>query len=426
MRAAPEPAALTPDVERIQGRTVRVLMTTQALGGIGMSAGFAVAALLARDVSGQESLAGWAQTTQMIGAAAATSLIARWMSRRGRRFGLVRGYAIAVLGAIVCVAGGALRLFPVLLAGTTLLGAGQACNNQTRYAATDLAEPGHQGRTMSLVVWTATIGSVLGPNLVGPGAVLAEAVGLPPKTGAFLFGVAGMALAGLILSWALRPDPLLLARRLRGIEAGQVRHTGARQGWAVTAQLPVVRAAAVALALNHAVMVAVMIMTPIHMDHGGAELTVIGLVISGHVLGMFAFAPVVGWAVDRFGPAPMLVVAVTVHLVALGLAGSAHAGASYHLAIGLFLLGLAWSFGMIAASTIINRHTPALHRPAVQGLTDSATALTAAAAGIVSGLVMAGPGFAVLNVFAAILTLGVLWAAVRAWPGNPDGASRVT
>lgn len=430
---APDTAGAPPDASRgagipaatelagIQRHVVRTLMTSQALGGIGMSAGVSVAALLARDVSGHEALAGWAATSQMIGAAGATVLIARLMATRGRRVGLTVGYAIGVLGAAVCVFAGTIGVFAVLLAGTTLLGAGQACNNQTRYAATDLAAPGHQARTMSLVVWTATIGSVLGPNLVGPGAAVAGWFGLPSKTGPFLFGVAAMGLAGAVLAVRLRPDPLLLARRLRATTDGPpAPHPTARQGWAITAGYPVVRAAAIALALNHAVMVAVMIMTPLHMDHGGAELQVIGLVISGHILGMFAFAPLVGWTVDRFGATPILIGAVSVHLVSLALAGSSHAGASGQLAVGLFLLGLAWSAGMISASTLITTHTPTVHRPAVQGLTDSATALTSAAAGIVSGAVMAGPGFSVLNVFAAMLTLGVLWAAMRTWRPAAD------
>ena len=38
--------------------------------------------------------------------------------------------------------------------------------------------------------------------------------------------------------------------------------------------------------LGHLVMIALMSMTPVHLDHGGATLTVVGLVISAHVAGI--------------------------------------------------------------------------------------------------------------------------------------------
>ena len=53
------------------------------------------------------------------------------------------------------------------------------------------------------------------------------------------------------------------------------------------------------------------------MEHGGAHLEVIGFVISIHVLGMFAFSPLVGWAADRFGRSAVLVTGGVVLLVSL-------------------------------------------------------------------------------------------------------------
>ena len=48
-------------------------------------------------------------------------------------------------------------------------------------------------------------------------------------------------------------------------------------------------------------MVAVMAMTPVHLLHHGASLTIIGLTISLHVAGMFALSPVFGILADRVG-----------------------------------------------------------------------------------------------------------------------------
>src|SRR6478609_8509899 len=120
-------------VQQVQRRTVRTLVLSQALGGLGMSIGIAVAALLAEQVSGSEKLAGLAQTMQVLGAAVASYLLAHLMSRRGRRRGLCTGYVLGAGGAALCVVAGVVRSFPLLLVGTTLLGSATAANNQSRY-----------------------------------------------------------------------------------------------------------------------------------------------------------------------------------------------------------------------------------------------------------------------------------------------------
>src|SRR3712207_9184380 len=102
-------------------------------------------------------------------------------------------------------------LFPY----TTLFrsfGAATACGLQARYAAADLAAPERRGRDLSLVVWATTVGSVLGPNLAGPGADLGRSLGLPALGGAFVVPAAVLAVVAVGLLVLLRPDPLLLAQ----------------------------------------------------------------------------------------------------------------------------------------------------------------------------------------------------------------------
>jgi MFS family permease len=165
------------------------------------------------------------------------------------------------------------------------------------------------------------------------------------------------------------------------------------------------------LALAHAVMVAVMVMTPLHMHHGGATLKVIGVVVSGHVLGMFAFAPVVGWAADRFGRVPVMTAGAVVLFGSLALSGTSPSGASWQIGVGLFLLGLGWSLCTVSASTLLSESAPLDARTDVQGAADLVMGLVAAAAGVVAGLVMGGLGFVALNVFAALLVTGIVTAS---------------
>jgi MFS family permease len=401
------------EIRRVQRRTLGTLVVAQSLGGIGITIGIAVAAILAEDLSGSESLAGLAQTSQVLGTALASFLLAHLMGRRGRRPGLVLGYVIGAAGAALCVVAGVVEMFPLLLVGATLLGATTAANNQSRYAATDLAPPDRRARSLSLVVWATTIGAVAGPNLTGVAGRAARSMGLPGLTGPFLFGLLGILAAGLVVSVFLRPDPLLVARQAaldRGVSTGRTSTSWSRVR-EVVRQRPAVRAGVAALALGHGVMIAVMVMTPLHMHHGGATLEVIGVVISVHVLGMFAFAPVVGWAADRFGRPPVLTAGALVLFLALFLSGSSPAGASTMIGAGLFLLGLGWSLCNVAASTLLSESAPLDARTDVQGAADLVMGLVAAAAGVVAGLVMDGFGYVALNLFAAVLVTGVATAA---------------
>jgi MFS family permease len=174
--------------------------------------------------------------------------------------------------------------------------------------------------------------------------------------------------------------------------------------------VPAVGAAVVAMACAHAAMVTVMIMTPLHMEHGGAELEIIGFVISVHVLGMFAFSPVVGWAADRFGRSGVLVTGGVVLLVSLALCGLSPQGTSWQIFAGLFLLGLGWSCATVAASTVIADRTPIDARTDVQGTSDMAMALTAAGGGALAGVIVGWLGYPALATFAALLAGAVVIA----------------
>jgi MFS family permease len=416
-------------IEAVQRRTLWILVAAQALGGLGITIGIAVAAIMAEKLSGSADLAGLAQTMQVLGAAVASFLLAHLMGKRGRRPGLLLGYLLGASGGALCVVAGLVGSFPVLLLGAALLGSTTAANNQSRYAATDLARPQRRARALSLVVWATTVGAVAGPNLTGFAGGVAHDIGFPRLTGPFLFGLVGMLGSAAVIGLLLRPDPLLVAREAAvGTRASSAALSGTK--WSrvrdVMRTNTGVSAGIAALALAHAVMIAVMVMTPLHMHHGGARLEIIGVVVSAHVLGMFAFAPAVGWAADRFGRVPVMMAGAVVLFAALGLSGTSPAGASWQIGWGLFLLGLGWSFCTVSASTLLSESAPLDARTDVQGAADLIMGVVAAAAGVVAGLVMGSFGFGALNVFAALLVTGVVTAsefARRASRGTPEGGA---
>jgi MFS family permease len=156
------------------------------------------------------------------------------------------------------------------------------------------------------------------------------------------------------------------------------------------------------------------VMTPLHMHHGNASLNIIGFVISVHVLGMFAFSPLVGWLTDRVGRAAVLTAGGGLLLGAVTLSGLAPEGHSTGLVAGLFLLGLGWSCCLIAGSALLVDAVPFAERPGVQGASDLVMGLFAAGGGALAGVVVETLGYAVLNLGSGLLALVVLAAAAVA------------
>lgn len=403
-----------PDLQALQRRTLGTLVAGQALGAVGITIGIATASLLAKDISGSEKMAGLAQTFQVLGTAIASYVLARVMAVRGRRIGMVTGFLIGAAGALVVVLAGVLDSMLVLLVGAMLLGSTSAANLGARYAATDLASDATRGRALALVVWATTIGAVAGPNLTGFARRVADGLGIPVLTGPFALGSVGIVLAALVVWLFLRPDPLVVAREHAGAPPAAPRGTSWAGVRAAVRERPVLLAATAGLATAHAVMVGVMVMTPLHMEHGGAELRVIGLVISVHVLGMFAFAPLSGWAADRLGRPTTLALGGLVLLLSLFFSGVSPEGSSWQIFTGLFLLGYGWSLATVASSTLIAEHAPLESRTDIQGAADVVMNVAAALAGGIAGLVVGGWGYPSLNALSALIAAGTLGAAAVA------------
>jgi MFS family permease len=405
----------TGTVETVQRRTVRTLVASQVAGGLGVSSGGAVGALLASDVLGREDLAGLVQSSQVLGAALLALPAARLALAAGRRAGLGVGYGVAAVGGLLAVLAAQVQSFPLLLLGTALFGGGTTAGLQARYAATDLASAERRGRALSVVVWATTIGGVVGPNLVGPAGWLGEQLGIERLAGPFLVGAAMLAIGALVVVAGLRPDPLLVARSLQVKHADRParRHGVLRTGLSATVRSPRAFLGMTAVVVAHTVMVSVMVMTPIHMDHGQASLEIIGFVISVHIAGMFAFSPVMGWLADQAGRIPVVIGGAVALLAAVVLAGTSATGHSAGLTVGLFLLGLGWSACLVAGSTMLTEAVPLEDRPAAQGSSDLLMGLAAAAGGALAGVVVGTLGYGLLNAGAAVLVVALLLAAAN-------------
>ncbi|MFR9756748.1 MFS transporter [Streptomyces sp. TR06-5] len=400
----------------LRRRTTAVLVASQILGGLGVATGVALAAVLAEEVSGSEGLSGLASTSAVVGTALFSLPLATLMAARGRRPGLVLAYSAAALGGAVVVGAAAAGNFPLMLAGMAAFGAGSAANLQSRYAAADLADPDRRARAISTVVWAATIGAVLGPNIAAPAgdSVAALGLGIPVTAGPFLWCSGIFLLAALTVHLLLRPDPLLAARAREtgSAGAGDGEERSLRAGLTAVASSRPARLALATIAGSHTVMVSIMVMTPVDLGHHGIGIELIGLVISGHIAGMYAFSPVMGRLSDRLGRLAVIVLAVVLLGSAAGLAGTAD-GDHRQSAVGLFLLGLGWSAGLVSGSALLTDSVPQAARAAAQGLSDLTMNAAAGAGGALSGLVVARAGYGWLTALSASLLLPVTLLALH-------------
>jgi MFS family permease len=406
---------LTPaDVAHVQRRTVWVLSIAQVLGGIAFGATISLGAVLAADLAGDETLSGLAAAAVTFGTALIAIPLARLAGRRGRRLSLATGMMIALVGVILVVIAVNARSFPLLLVAFLLIGGGQAANLQSRFAAADLATDASRGRDLSFVVWATTIGAVLGPNLTGPGEFVGGMIGMPPLTGPYLFTIVGQVLAIALYFAALRPDPLLLAQRVVAQAAG-----GAQaQPIAKPDQARVARYAIFAVAAAHGVMVAVMAMTPVHLLHQGATLTIIGVTLSLHIAGMYALSPVFGILADRFGRIPTILLGQVILAAAL-VTASFGQHSTVAVTLGLILLGLGWSATTVAGSALLTEASSEVKRTRRQGFSDFTMSMVAAVGAILAGVILGWIGYGGLALLVGIAVVAVIALA-------PLGRARTT
>jgi len=393
----------TPEaIAATQRRTVRVLAAGQVLGGIAFGATVSLGALLAADISGQDALSGLATASVTLGASLCAIPLARLAARRGRRFALTLGNLLALVGIAVVLCAVAVRVFPLLLLGVVLIGAGNAGNLQSRFAATDLAASDRRGRDLGTVVWATTVGGVAGPLLLTPGEAVGQALGMPPLTGAYAFSIVAQALAFVLYIVALRPDPLLVAQRIARSGQAQAEHIVEDD------RPPAARYAMFAVAGSHVVMASVMAMTPVHLAHLAPEhvTVIVGTTIALHVFGMYGLSPVFGMLADRWGRIRTVLLGQAFLASALVTAAIAPRD-QWAVLVALFLLGLGWSAATVAGAALLTESTVTAMRPRRQGLSDTIMTFSAAVGAVLAGGVLTWIGYGGLALVALCVVAAV-------------------
>ena len=394
-------------VEAARRRTRIALFTSTALGSTGHIAASTVASIVGQELLGSPALSGAPGATVVFGAAMGAVALSWVMSKRGRRNGLTIGYLTALVGAVLAGTAVVTRSFPLLLLGTFLIGFGNSSTNLSRYAAADLVAPNRRAVAIGLVVWGSTVGGLVGPTLVPLAGAIAPAFGLPTLAGPYLIPIIFVSLAAAVSWFFLRPDPFAIAHEstIHRPSESDAAPLSVRE---VFSQ-PAVVAAMAALIAGQATMVLIMTMTPLHLTAHNHGLGTVGIVISGHVAGMYALAPISGRITQRFGSLRTIFLGTGV-LVAAGLiAALAPPDRDELLFIALFLLGWGWNLGFVAGSALLTASVSVAQRTRVQGIADAVIWTTSAAASLGSGAVVAAAGFSTLGFLGVALVLAPVW-----------------
>ena len=400
----------TPERDELARRTIRVLQLGVIPGGMAMTASFAASTLLAEQMTGSEAKASIAAVCLSIGGSLAGIPLAALMARSGRRAGLVAGYGIGAIGATLCLLSSFVGRYSMLVLGMIMIGTGQAANLASRYAGADLATDETRARSISLVLWASTVGSVLGP-MIGLGlktAIIQEdslsGFALPYALALGLFLVAVVN-----ISRRLRPDPLRVASADAG--AAGMKLPSLSEVGRILAH-PVASIALIAMMLSQAVMVGVMTVSPVHMQAGDQNDVVIGIMLSLHIAGMFAFSPYVGWLVDRIGGQIVIVLGAFVLAMGAAIAANTDAAHATGLLLGLFLIGIGWSCCVVSASALLTASFSLERRVGVQATADVLMTAFGAAAGVSSGLAVEHRSYADLATWGAWVAVALGAAAV--------------
>lgn len=425
----------------LQRRNQIVLVVGQLLSGVGVASGVAVGGILAAELAGTTAASGFVQTASALGAGLVAVPLANLAVRSGRRWALSAGFALGAVGATMVLLAAALGQFWLMAAGMMFFGSATAAGLQARYAAVDGAPPEKAGRAMAIVIWATTIGSVAGPNLSEPGRRFGISLGLMPLSGPYVFSLVAFVTAALVIAVFFLTPPPAAGLPGAGVAPVGTQHGGAAPTAATTSEKPAKQhgawraltlashnpralAALAAVTGGHAIMVGVMVMTPVAMNSHGHSLEIIGIVISLHILGMYAASPLFGWLVDKFGALPVVLFGCGILLSAIGLgAVVSDNGNPLAMSIALALLGLGWSACLIGGSSLLNESAPADLRVPLQGATDMMMNFGAAGMAALAGPVLAIGGFFWVNMMALAVLLVVVTFGVRALCATPEPAT---
>lgn len=330
-------------------------------------------------------------------------------ARYGSRIALLTMYLAGTLGAFITFGGAVGTVLAAILGGMVLLGLANGGAQLSRYVAAELYPEGRKAFALSVVVWGGTVGALVGPALIAPAAELAEWLRLPRLSGPVLVGALVVAVA--VVASAALPRAVGAPTGSAQVRLSPALVRAALRRREVLTPLLTMAAAQVA-------MVAVMSMTPLQLHQHGHGLDVVGWVLSAHMIGMFALAPLSGRIADRWGGRAAIYLGIGGLALSVVVAVAAPTAHTSGLPIALFLLGYGWNLVFVGGSSLLTRDLPAEERTQLQGVVDALIWSASGIASLLAGPLFGGGGYVLVVVVAGVLAVAPLTLVARERSGG--------
>lgn len=360
----------------------------------------AVATITLVLVSGIESILGLGPAIFIVAGALAALPAGRLMDRAGRVPVIAGGFAIGAVGCTLTALGCLVDSAPLVVLGFVGVGAMNGAVLLSRTAAADMYPPEQRARAISYVLFGALFGAALGPLVFRP---LFAGKDLELDTLVIpWFAAAALALAALVVSLCIRPDPRTIALELEaaGKGGGEPVPVAPPAPLREIFRRPGVPSAIVAALASFAVMVGVMNLTGyIVVDHDHEQADVF-TVISLHIVGMYALVLVIGAVIDRVGLRPSLVSGLAIMAVSTVMLVWVESIA--WTSVSLFLLGLGWNVSYVAATADLVAHATPVERGRLIGATDLMAGMLGAGLALLGGAAYTEWGVAAVAIGATV------------------------
>jgi len=382
-----------------------VLFANQSLASAGFIAAATINSIIGAKLGGSASFAGVPSAVYLVGAAFAASAWGYIMDRIGRRNGMIAGLIIGVAGNALVILALGISSFLLFLLGMVLMGIANAAVVLGRFAAAEVNPPQKRGAAISNVVLGGTFGAIIGPLLVGPMGSLVRSWGMNELAGAYLATLGLFAISAVIVFVGLRPDPRDLGKQVAAEHpdpALDPLNGEARSIFEILRQ-PAALVAVSAMALGQVVMVAIMVITSLHMSDHQHNLRDISAVISSHTFGMYAFSVLSGRLADKWGRGPVILTGASTLLLACITAPLSPD--VFPLAVALFLLGLGWNFCFVGGSALLSDQLSPVERSRTQGTNDLLVGFASAIGSLGSGFVFAASNYTIIAIVAGVIAL---------------------
>jgi len=333
---------------------VIILALAQVFAGTAPPVVTMVSGIIGTDLAPNPSLATLPSALMTVGLGLNSIPAALLMGKIGRKAGFLMSFSVATIALFVVAYAVWISSFALLCVALIFVGANMAFVSQYRFAAAESVEPKNVSKAISFVLLGGIAAAYLGPEI---GKQAMNLVQSTPYVGSFI-GLGGMFLVGIvILSF------------YRNIDAPHEIGSAPKRAIQVILKQPGVVLAITAGAVAFAVMVTIMVATPIQMHvKDGHSMRYVAFIIQGHLLGMYVPSLFTGFLISRFGITKMMIAGIVCLITSISVNISGHEIANF--AVGLIFLGVGWNFLFISATTLLTENYTFAERFKTQAAND--------------------------------------------------------